>query len=444
MSVSAVPEGRSASGAPALFLEALVGIAAAYLSRLQHRAAQHTSTDNHRRASNHNNGAGQATRSRTEAAPAAVTSVQRFVLEALKAVQDVLSPAFSKPSGQSTEAVDSHNADPADVHRAAEQQTSLQSTIIASGVAPAAVVDDASAFHTAADHSTTADGAISQSNSVEDAGGVVAQLPPHDMLTASSSNPLAAAAAAHSLSERPGGMLPAHLDRDMQLEAGASDITQNLSRSIPMTAPIHGDVNTLASLADSIAAAAPGASAAAVSAARQVLVEHLDQLKQQQQQIQEQLQQVSAARHRHGLAALHGQQLQISWDTMLKPLAAAELAAGHDMDPACHNQQLEYEADLHLSISSFNKGGILVDNTDLGHVCDSAAEQQMLENVLQALDESCSLRAGLQDPCDPYLFAADRRLAAAADVLRSCDVQEGLCDSSRAPATEVITASMYF
>jgi hypothetical protein len=46
-----------------------------------------------------------------------------------------------------------------------------------------------------------------------------------------------------------------------------------------------------------------------------------------------------------------------------------------------------------------------------------------LQDVLQAVDQSNSLAGILQDPCDPFMLAADRRLAAATAVLRSCSGQ---------------------
>jgi hypothetical protein len=52
-----------------------------------------------------------------------------------------------------------------------------------------------------------------------------------------------------------------------------------------------------------------------------------------------------------------------------------------------------------------------------------AQQQEALESVLQAVDQSNSLAGILQDPCDPFLLAADRRLAAATAVLHSCSGQ---------------------
>jgi hypothetical protein len=46
-------------------------------------------------------------------------------------------------------------------------------------------------------------------------------------------------------------------------------------------------------------------------------------------------------------------------------------------------------------------------------------QQQVLAQVMNALEHSASLRQESGDPCDPGLLAADRRLAAATDVFRS-------------------------
>jgi hypothetical protein len=115
-------------------------------------------------------------------------------------------------------------------------------------------------------------------------------------------------------------------------------------------------------------------------------------------------------------------------------VAAASAAALACPGPAASSQQQQQQgsrrgvirgrkaAQASLAVSSGPSSGLSGLSGPASSLA-AAQQQEALQDVLQAVDQSNSLAGILQDPCDPFMLAADRRLAAATAVLRSCSGQ---------------------